>query len=259
MDFTDVMLTALFVAAGCDYCPSLKGVGVVTARKCVKEAFHGYGPGMLSCEADGDNPINRKRRGGEDGDDDEPKLAKLFRLLYVAGYGGKTMTREERDEYEDNFCKALVMYRHPVVFDPIAARCVIVNDPATGGADPELLTFEPYADIVNNSAKLQSVVGEVLDPDRAALIAEGQINARSGKRFDEEGMQQSRQGQEQAESTIASAPQTDAEPTNAVAASDDNAAMLIDTGEEDQPATASAATRSNELEQGQGQGQGQGQ
>ena len=294
MDFTDVMLSALFVAAGCDYCPSLKGVGVVTARKCVKEAFHGYGPGMLSCEADGDNPINRKRRGGEDGDDDEPKLAKLFRLLYVAGYGGKRMTREERDEYEDNFCRALVMYRHPVVFDPITAKCVVANDPATGGADPELITFELYADIVNDSAKLQAIVGKVLDPDRAALIAEGQINARSGKRFDQEGVQQPQQGQEQAESTIASAPPTNAEPTNAVAASDDNAAMLIDAGEEDreeqqaeiavakargsiQPATVRAATcnddnaavlvdtgeekevepnkEKNEPEQGQGQGQ----
>ena len=228
MDFCDVMPAALFVAAGCDYCPSLRGVGVVTARKCVKEAFHGYGPGMLSCEADGENPINR-RTSLTRGDDDreEPKLSKLFRLLYSAGYGGKQMTTEERAEYEDDFCKALIMYRHPVVFDPIGAKCVVVNDPAKGGADRELITFEPYADLVNDPAKLQAVVGKVLDPARAALIAEGQINARSGKRFDEEDRQQPQEGQEQAESVAAPGP-----VANVEAAPEDNAAIVVDAGEE---------------------------
>ncbi|KAK1734642.1 exonuclease 1 [Skeletonema marinoi] len=41
LDFSDAMLATMFVAAGCDYCPNLKGIGVVKARNIVKKAFHG--------------------------------------------------------------------------------------------------------------------------------------------------------------------------------------------------------------------------
>jgi hypothetical protein len=45
-DFSDGMLATMFVAAGCDYCKLLMGIGVITARNVVKGAFHG-------CEAEG--------------------------------------------------------------------------------------------------------------------------------------------------------------------------------------------------------------
>ncbi len=45
-DFSDGMLTTMFVAAGCDYCKLLMGIGIVTARNIVKGAFHG-------CKAEG--------------------------------------------------------------------------------------------------------------------------------------------------------------------------------------------------------------
>ena len=230
LDFSDVMLATMFVAAGCDYCKNLKGIGIVTARKCVKEAFHGYGPSMSSSEATADNPVG-KRTTTTPGDT-EPKLSKLFRLLYNNGYSGKKMTREERAEYETNFCKALIMFRHPVVFDPIAAKCVVVNDPALGGADP-------YANLVNDPAMLQEIVGKILTPTRASLIAEGRINARTGRPFGEkkeeqvESIEQPGRGEtsgittgDTMEGAVATAP---AAPTN-----NDGRAMLIDTGEEEQ-------------------------
>ncbi len=40
-DFTDGMLAAMFVAAGSDYCESLRGIGIVKARDAVRRAFHG--------------------------------------------------------------------------------------------------------------------------------------------------------------------------------------------------------------------------
>jgi hypothetical protein len=33
------MLDVMFVAAGCDYCDSIRGIGVVTAQDVVKNAF----------------------------------------------------------------------------------------------------------------------------------------------------------------------------------------------------------------------------
>ena len=257
MDFTDVMLAAMFVAAGCDYCKSLRGVGVVTARKCVKEAFHGYGSSMTSAEADADNPISKRTASSSSSTGDtEPKLSKLFRLLYQNGYGGKKMTREERAEYETNFCKALIMYRHPVVFDPVAARCVVVNDPAKGGSDPELCTFETYANLVNDPAKLQDIVGKVLEPARAALIAEGRINARTGKPFGEkkddgQAENDDQQGsRETPGSTTTSGGSTEMATPAAAAADTEHRAMLIDTGEEEQKENSSG------LELGQAPGEG---
>jgi hypothetical protein len=40
-DFSDGMLMTMFVAAGCDYCKLLMGIGIVTARDVVKGVFHG--------------------------------------------------------------------------------------------------------------------------------------------------------------------------------------------------------------------------
>ena len=236
LDFTDVMLAAMFVAAGCDYCKNLKGIGIVTARKCVKEAFHGYGPSMSSSEANADNPVGKRTTTAGD---TEPKLSKLFRLLYKNGYSGKKMTREERAEYETNFCKALIMFRHPVVFDPIAAKCVVVNDPALGGADPQLCTFKTYANLVNDPAMLQEIVGKILTPARASLIAEGRVNARTGRPFGEKKDEQvesieQRGGEETSGTTADTTGEGVTAAAPAAAANNDGRAMLIDTGEEEQ-------------------------
>ena len=256
MDFTDVMLAAMFVAAGCDYCKSLRGIGVVTARKCVKEAFHGYGSSMTSAEADADNPISKRTASSSSSTGDtEPKLSKLFRLLYQNGYGGKNMTREERAEYETNFCQALIMYRHPVVFDPVAARCAVVNDPAKGGSDPELCTFETYANLVNDPAKLQDIVGEVLEPARAALIAEGRINARTGKPFGEkkddgQAENDDQQGsRETPGSTTTSGGSTEVATSAAATADTEHRAMLIDTREEEQKENSSGLEEGGAFQQ----------
>ena len=237
IDFSDVMLATMFVAAGCDYCKNLKGIGIVTARKCVKEAFHGYGRSMSSSEATADNPVG-KRTMTTPGDT-EPKLSKLFRLLYNNGYSGKKMTREERAEYETNFCKALIMFRHPVIFDPIAAKCVVVNDPALGGADPELCTFKTYANLVNDPIMLQEIVGKILTSARASLIAEGRINARTGRPFGEKKEEQvesiEQQGRGETSGTAAGATMEGAKAAApAAATNNDSRAMLIDTGEEEE-------------------------
>jgi 5'-3' exonuclease len=153
LGFTDVMIAMVCVAAGCDYSPSLKGIGLVHARNAVDEAFAVLGEKLYIQGTF----IDRALRG-----------------LFARCHG--TLTKEQQDQYMNSFIRALVMLRHPVVFDPICGKCIFVN---IDSPDKELIEFKPYADIVGNDTKLQSIVGGLFEREMAIYVSEGWINPKN--------------------------------------------------------------------------------
>jgi 5'-3' exonuclease len=149
LGFTDVMITMMCVAAGCDYAPSLKGIGLINARSAVSEAF---------C-------VKSARTGTKD------CIERTLSGLFARCHG--RLSREEKTQYSDRFIKGLVSFRHPVIFDPIVGKCVLAN---IDSPDVELMSCASYAKIVNDCAVLQAVVGELYDQHMAVYISEGWIN-----------------------------------------------------------------------------------
>ena len=145
MDFSPVMLAALFVAAGCDYCEKLPGIGIVKATSAVRKAF-------LEAHKDSDSA-----------------LSVIFSELYN-GCNIGNLTAEFRKKYEEDFMKAMLMYRHPVVYDPTNQACVYVNDPQDGGGDIELLQYEPYMQLCQDKKRLAEAVGDINDPAREERV-----------------------------------------------------------------------------------------
>ena len=152
MDFSDCMLAVLFACVGCDYCNSLKMIGSVTARDIVVAAFH-----------------SSKQ-------DTRPPLAKIFEMLYSRT--NQTFTADEKEDYEYSFLAALLMYRHPVIFDPLQAKCVLLRDPPFG-SDLELMEYEPYRNLCHNKQKQEEILGELFPTELQSMIAEGYVDPRT--------------------------------------------------------------------------------
>ena len=187
LDFSDAMLATMFVSAGCDYCPNLKGIGVVTARNIVKKAFHGG-------EADSDAVLNLKRS-------NEPVLKQVLHALFRQCSKDARIEvlplddpdkAEVRLAYERKFLSALAMYRHPLVYDPIHGVHLIAND-VSGGSESTgasvsrptfskdekiLMEYEPYKNLVTNRELLYEVIGAPSSPEIAKGIAAGVIDPR---------------------------------------------------------------------------------
>ena len=182
-DFSDAMLACMFVAAGCDYCDSLKGIGVVTARNIVKKAFHGG-------EA---NEVVRARP-------EEPALKAILNELFRSCHKDAReqllpLDDPEKEEvrlaYERSFLAAIAMYRHPLVYDPISSLHMIANDvcdnennttPAVSAAfmrdERILMEYEPYRDLITSRERLHQVIGAPFAPETARDIAEGLVDPR---------------------------------------------------------------------------------
>ncbi|KAL3784514.1 hypothetical protein ACHAW5_005277 [Stephanodiscus triporus] len=192
-DFTDGMLATMFVAAGCDYCESLMGIGVVTARNVVKRAFHG-------CESDGREAYGRAHNLGV------PVLrVVLDGLFHSCNRKAKARVlplddpekEGARSAYERSFLAALAMFRHPLVYDPMSGAHVVANDvcDADGPDDDRapssypasalfmtderiLMEYGPYRDLVTRRDALYRVVGAPLAPNVARDVAEGLVDPR---------------------------------------------------------------------------------
>lgn len=188
LNFSDVMLATMMVAAGCDYCDSLPGIGVVKARDAVKEAFQ---------------PEDKKK-------ERTSVLPKIFRLLRNKSYSRKSVKGKKHHEnngnscngvhkcmkddeyyhdYESRFLRALVMYRHPIVFDPSSGgQCVHAN---IAHPDHDLMQHKPYADLIqindSHTSGERSILRRMDDEatgrpfcqDVGIAVAEGWINPRS--------------------------------------------------------------------------------
>jgi exonuclease-1 len=163
VDFSDVMLAVMFVALGCDYCSSLKQIGSVTARDVVRDAFHG-----------------EKKQSEQDWK--RPALEKLFEKLYEKT-SEKGLTDEFKQEYEATFLAALLMYRHPMIYDPFVKKCVLLRNPPHG-SDPELMDFKPYADLCSDVKRREEIVGACHGSVISTRIAEGWLNPRTKRPYE---------------------------------------------------------------------------
>lgn len=152
LDFSPSLLSALFVATGCDYCGNLKGVGVGKACARVREAFL-----------------------DEYSNTDTPPLESLLRKLRDSSFDSQ-ITDEAMDTYHTEFAQALFMFRHAIVYDPLHCRCrplVPLSQP-----DAEFLSFPPYRQIFHSADRRAQIVGTVLgDPVVETYMAEGWICA----------------------------------------------------------------------------------
>jgi exonuclease-1 len=144
VDFSPVMLAAMFVAVGCDYCDKLKGIGLVKACRAVRKAFLEPRPNSA--------------------------LAALFAQLYEQSYTSD-FTDEFKRDYEESIMSALIMYRHPVVFDPMERECLEVGDPDHYG-DPELIEYEPYAQLLKDKERRKLIVGGIPLASESTAVAE---------------------------------------------------------------------------------------
>jgi 5'-3' exonuclease len=118
LDFSSVMLAVLCVALGCDYCDKLEGIGLVTASRIIRKAF-------LEPRSKETHPSAL-----------HVVLEELYKQSYTASF-----TDEFKQEYNQSFLAALLMYRHPIVFDPFAPACVTV---ALDKPDADLMDHPDY-------------------------------------------------------------------------------------------------------------------
>ncbi|GMI28411.1 hypothetical protein TeGR_g7003 [Tetraparma gracilis] len=130
--FTEGMVACMCVLMGCDYLPNPAQVGPKTARRLVKESFEPYFEDPRTAD-----PPLEVRKGG----------------------------------YEKSFLNALVMFRHPVVYD-FQERCSVI----AASSDPELECYAAYRDMVEDEDVVQGIAGEMLPDKLAEGIAEGWID-----------------------------------------------------------------------------------
>ena len=180
-DFSPAMMACVFAAAGCDYCPSLHGIGSVGATAMVRQAF-------LRDESPPTSKTKLRElgeRGGDkhsDDDDDDAistnsntALGRLLDLILLKTYDRSKMTNQEKQDFKNSFLSAVFMFRHCIVYDPVLGECRNL----TQSPDVELITYKPYLALCEDPPRIQEIVGERLPSPLATHIAEGWICPRT--------------------------------------------------------------------------------
>lgn len=144
-DFTPAMMACLFAAAGGDYCRKLKGIGPKTACEIIRNAFFGT-HGMAPLQA-------------------------LFTKLFAESW--ENLDVSEQEDYRNDFCKAVLMMQHAVVYDPIKGCTTTM-----GEEDAELLRYQDYSHLCLNPEARAKVVGHMIPSPLVTYIAEGWIQPR---------------------------------------------------------------------------------
>ena len=182
-DFSDAMLATMFVSAGCDYCDSLKGIGIITARNVVKKGFHGReASDVRGYSRSSDVPVLKTI------------LTELFKLCHKDARDlllplDDPEKEDVRLAYEHSFLAALAMFRHPLVYDPILCDNMISNDVSDGSDQTAvnasflrdekiLMEYKGYRDLVTNKDMLYKVIGAPFAQGIAKSVAEGIIDPR---------------------------------------------------------------------------------
>eukprot|EP00934_Nitzschia_sp_Nitz4_P000807 Nitzschia sp. Nitz4//scaffold43_size134323//75443//77164//NITZ4_003306-RA/size134323-processed-gene-0.54-mRNA-1//-1//CDS//3329551969//807//frame0 len=176
LGFSSCMMSVLFVAAGCDYCNSLEGIGLVKAIRSVRAAF--LEPNTM--------PKSLRSQGIQS------RLGRTLQLLfYHCSLSEASLTPEFQEEYEAQFLAAVFMYRHPIVFDPIEDKCVFARQEQArtnpegnteqgtdkeylpGLGEAELTDYKPYAELCRDRARTEAIVGKMLSAEMAQKAARG--------------------------------------------------------------------------------------
>jgi hypothetical protein len=153
MDFSTAMLAVAFCAAGSDYARSLRGVGLKSACAAVRKSFQV-------------NPSKVENR---------PPLDLFFEQIYQIAWDRRQLTDESKKDYEKKFLGALLTFRHPVIFNPITARC----EHFRSEGDPELMVYPPYAALFGDMVARSALVGRLRPSPLACYVAEGWLNPKT--------------------------------------------------------------------------------
>ena len=189
-DFSPVMMTILFVSVGCDYCDKLKGVGLITATRVIRDAF------LTSSTTTTPPPRGTTSRHHHQ----KSKLTRVLEGLYTHSYlDSSTLTPQFKFDYEERFLAAIFMYRHPLIYDPLQEDNLIFSrtvvepleaDHQEGGdndddnddervgrhivrIDPELMDHEAYVELCGDLDRIQDIVGTIRPKEEAMRRAQG--------------------------------------------------------------------------------------
>jgi hypothetical protein len=158
------MLAVVFVACGGDYCDKLRGIGFKTAVRIVCQSFF-------------DEPARSKSA-------HPPPLQRVFQRLFSETWDAAALTAEFKADFERRFLSALLMYRHPVIFDPISAQTVVARTgglDALNGLDAELASYPPYVEMFHTM--LHSIAGDLIPRPLCIHVAEGWISPRTHRPY----------------------------------------------------------------------------
>jgi 5'-3' exonuclease len=153
MDLSPAMLAVFFTACGGDYCRKLPGIGVKTVSTAMSELFLR----KTKPEVDAQHPLGR-----------------MVQRMIEHCWESKTMSMNDKLQYERDFIAAVFTYRHAIVYDPKRGKCC--NMTPLNRPDIELVGYAPYQELLANANhQHDSVIGKSLPPDIATFIAEGWI------------------------------------------------------------------------------------
>lgn len=165
-DFTPVMMAVLFISVGCDYCDKLKGVGMLTACRIIREAF-----------------LEAPRQANKKG---KSKLTRVLQGLYSSSYlDSSKLTPQFKFDYEERFLAALLMYRHPIIYDPLQEDNFLTSrslvEPGTDDGeemgpiflDRELMDHDAYVELCGDLDRIQDIVGQLRPREEAMRRAQG--------------------------------------------------------------------------------------
>ena len=164
LDMSPLQSILIMIAAGCDYCSSLPGIGIRTAIKVIQSAF------LLTTNSQTNHVI---------------LLPQIFQELYH--HSSTTTNKKDHDEYELQFMKAIILLRHAIVFCPIQKQCIMMNHPNENDPDHFLLCqHPPYQEFFQNSNNhtLSDIIGTPIhDNDKAISIATGKCNPKTNEPY----------------------------------------------------------------------------
>lgn len=171
LSFTDSMLVVLFITAGCDYCPNLIGIGIVTACKIVKEAF------QPSSSASGSSP-----------------LQKVFSSVYSKTKIRNEITSEEKTLYEKQFLRALFAFHNAIVFNPSTEKFEFSSLYFSSHDEQRLREYPPYNSLCENDELKLQIVGtdyiinhtEKLCKTKTKLYVEGWVNIKNDEMYEDD-------------------------------------------------------------------------
>lgn len=141
-DFNPTMMAILFVCVGCDYCEKLKGIGLGTAAKIVREAFFGGSVSPLATI-----------------------LSQLFEKCW-----DRDLTDDQKQDFERRFISAVFTYQHPIVFDPVQGK-ELVQGQGDFEKHSKLTKHECYARLCRDERERIQVIGIVKEPEVARIAA----------------------------------------------------------------------------------------
>ena len=168
LDISPLQSILIMIAAGCDYCSSLPGIGIRTAIKVIQSAF------LTTTTSQCKNVI---------------LLPQIFQELY---HHSSTTTKDDHEEYELQFMKAIILFRHAIVFCPIQKQCIMMNHPQKNDPDHLLLCqHPPYQELFHNNNSnnnpdsfLSDIIGTPIhDNDIAISIATGKLNPKTNQPY----------------------------------------------------------------------------